>query len=159
MTEVIRQSFQNSGFNFVKDVLSDMLTYGRNNGFADAVRRNFYTAEFDGPTRFLNNIQYATVALVSRGSVGGVEAAAAMISGWMAQGGGGLDIVKVPNALNLNRRRSMNSEAEEQHLGLEGGARVELISRDTDRCQHIIFGMQNLEVVHTHRELQYETRC
>lgn len=112
--EELLQSFDNSGYNLAKIILTEVTNYGRTHGFADIVRRNLWDAEFDARSKVIKGATYMTLALTSRGSVQGVERASGLLQSWLEQGGKYFAIKQVDNALAHISRSNDGTQAEEE---------------------------------------------
>lgn len=113
LSENILQAFDNSGVNLAKAILSELTQYGRENGFTNIVRRNTWDAEFDASEIVKKGVSYMTLALTSRGSVGGVTDASNLFQSWLEQGGKYFTVKQVDNALaHISKRSDVPLETE-----------------------------------------------
>lgn len=149
MTEHIIQAFENSGFNLAKDILSELLEYGRENNFVNQVRRNLWDAEFDATARILSDrITSFTLAITSRGSNDGVTGVTELIQSWMQQGNNYARVKEVTDALAINKRSVSDAPLAERGP-----------STSDDWCSVPIHGLFNLLVDKPANAVSLETGC
>lgn len=149
LSESLVQAFDNSGFNLAKAVLSELLQYGRDNGFTNIVRRNLWNAEFNAGARtFLptGNTPFMTLAITSRGSVDGIEATTSLLQSWFERDNKFFAVMHVDNALAIIRKRS---DAPASVLEARGGNFCGAGSR----------GFANLAVNQPTSAISLETSC
>ncbi|KAJ2979171.1 hypothetical protein NQ176_g3411 [Zarea fungicola] len=112
--EQLIQSFENSGYDLAKIILSEITNYGRTHGFSSIVTRNTWDAEFNAAAKVIKKATYMTLAITSRGSVQGTENASAMLQSWLEQGGKYFDVKQVDNALAHITRSDYEPEEEDE---------------------------------------------
>lgn len=109
ITEALLQAFDNSGFNLAKAILAELLQYGRDNNFANQVRRNLWDATFDANSRIMNGLSYMSLAITSRGSVDGLVGVTLLLQSWLEQANKYVAVKQVSNALSINKRSTQDS--------------------------------------------------
>lgn len=113
MNEQLLQAFESSGFNLAKAVLSELIQFGKNNHYLKAVTEN-WDAQFDSASRFLHGTTYMSLALTCRGAAHGGIGATLMLQNWLEQGAKYFMVEEVENALNINKRSTVDSSLEEE---------------------------------------------